>query len=147
YKKLRLLSIILPLLVLVFIFGCVTPSTTIESEPVSIDEKAIRAVLMEYQNAWNRQDPKGTIAFYHQNARIMTGARRNLVSRNQYIDILPQRFEQVASMTFGIPKIKITGDKARVKITSQFSRGLKEVQFIFSMVRQNIKWLIMKQEY
>ena len=148
YEKVESLSRALLLSVLVFCFGCATPSTTTKRDkPVSAGEKAIKAVLMEYQKAWNKQDPRGVIAFYHQNAQIMTGAARKIVSTNQYVDIIPQRYEQFGSITFGVPKIKITGNKARVKVTSGFSRGLKKVKFVFSMVKQNSRWLVMKQEY
>jgi len=146
YRNLNQLSIVLLLLALVF--GCASTSTTVtKAQIVSMDEKAIQAVFIEYEKAWNRQDAKGVIVFFHQNAQIMTGAKRKIVSTEEYVNIVPQKFEQVGSMTFDDPKIEITGDKAKVAITSQFSRGVKEVKFIFSMVLQNNKWLIMKQEY
>lgn len=146
HKNLKSVFMIMILLALVFLYA--DSNTTIaKAGIISDDEKTIKMTFMEYEKAWNRQDAKGVMAFFDQNAQIMTGGNRKIVSAVEYANIVPQRFEQFGSMTFGDPQIVIDGDKAKVGITTQFSRGVKEVKFVFSMVLQNNKWLIMKQEY
>ncbi len=143
-QKRKLLLIVLILFVLFFVPGNAIFS---KDKSVSLEKEAVKSVLMDYENAWNRNNTDAVVTFYHQNAQIMTGARRKIVSREQYADTIPDRFEQFGSMTFSAPKIKITGDKAKVKVTTKLSRGIKEVKFIFYMIRQNDRWLIIKTEY
>lgn len=140
----KLLPIVLIFFVLFFIPGGIAIS---KDKPGPSDKESIKATLIDYENTWNKKDVDGVISFYHQDAKIMTGAQRKIVSREQYADIIPDRLDRVGSMKFSNPKIKISGDEAKVKVTTKFSRGLREVKFIFYMVRQNDRWLIIKTKY
>jgi ketosteroid isomerase-like protein len=110
------------------------------------NEKAILAVLMEYQNAWNRKDPNRVVAMYHQDAQIMLGKKKKSVSKGQYVNILPERFAR-GSMELKKRSIEITGCRAKVKVEMRLSGSERATRTSFSMVRLNNRWLIMKQEY
>ena len=120
---------------------------TLEARPVSPDEEKIKATLKDYENAWNKKDADGVIAFYHQNARIMTGKNRDIVSRKHYRKLLPDRFKTAKSIYFGVPRMKIAGDKAKVKVKIKLTGDGSESIVTYFMVRQNGKWLIVKQRY
>ena len=120
---------------------------SLEARPVSPDEEAIKAILKDYENAWNKKDTDGVVAFYHQKARIMTGKNRNLVSRKHYRKILPDRFKTAKSLYFGVPRMKIVGDKAKVKVKMKATGSDMVMVITLSMVRQNGKWLIVKLRY
>jgi len=125
---------------------------SLEARPISPDEEAIKAILKNIENAWNKKDTDGIIAFYHQKARIMTGKNRDIVSREHYRKILPDRFETVKSLYFGVSRMKIVGDQAIVKVKMKMT-GYDSVTrdnvivVTYSMVRENGKWLIVKTGY
>ena len=143
YQGEKLLSIVLILFGLFFIPVFVACS---KEGPVSPDEEAIKRVLMGYEKAWSKKDTDGVIAFYHPNAQIMTGTLGHIVSKKQYFDLFPGRFKELGSIHFGVPKINITEDKAKVDVKVTFSKHYGDARYIFSMLRQNSRWLIMKQD-
>jgi ketosteroid isomerase-like protein len=110
------------------------------------NEKAIRAVLTEYQNAWNRKDANRVVAMYHQDAQIMLGKKKKSISKGQYVTILPERFA-LESMELKGHSIEIKGCRAKVKVKMRLSGSKRTTRTTFSMVRLNNRWLIMKQEY
>jgi ketosteroid isomerase-like protein len=120
---------------------------SLEARPVSPDEEAIKAILKNYENAWNKKDADGVIAFYHQKARIMTGKNRDIVSRKHYRKILPDRFKTAKFLYFGVSRMKIVGDKAKVKVKMKMTGSGSVIVVTYSMVRQNGKWLIVKTGY
>jgi len=110
-------------------------------------EEALKTFLVDYERAWNKQDIESLTNFYHDDAKIMTGRERKTITKAQYADVLPERFERVGSMKCSSLKIKIAENKAEVKIVIDYSRALKGVKFIFYMIRENGQWLIAKTEY
>jgi ketosteroid isomerase-like protein len=110
------------------------------------NEKAILAVLTEYQNAWNRKDANRVVAMYHQDAQIMLGKKKKSISKGQYVTILPEKFS-LGSMELKGSSIEIKGCRAKVKVRMRLSDSERTTRTIFSMVRLHNRWLIMKQEY
>ena len=127
--------------IFVCIFGFSTP---IIAGDVSEAEKSIKQTLFDYAKAWNKKDVKGVIALYHDDADIMTGKDKNMVSKIQYEKILPNRWKH-GKIKFGVPKIEITGDKAKVNVKATFKRF--DANFTYYMVLQGNSWLIMLQKY
>lgn len=143
YQERKILLMVLIFFVLFLVPMC---GDTSKDRSVSPDEEAIKAVLMGWENAFNRKDADGVIAFYHPNAQIMTSALGHIVSKEQYFDLLPGRFKELGSIHFGVPKINITEDKAKVDVKATYSKHYGDARYIFSMVRQNSRWLIMQQD-
>jgi ketosteroid isomerase-like protein len=121
-------------------------SLGISSEAISSDEEEIKAVLASYEEAWNKKDAGGVIAVYHQDAKVMTGREKRIVSKDEYLDILPERFK-LGSMKLGKPSIKIKGDNAKVRVKMKLSGSHRTTRTTFSMTRESDKWLITKQTY
>ena len=127
------------------VFVCISGSSiSIAAEDVSGAEKSIKQTLSNYAEAWNKKDVKGVISFYHDNADIMTGKEKKMVSKQQYEQILPNKWK-FGKIKFGVPKIKVTRDKANVKVKATFKRF--DANFTYAMVLQDNSWLIMVQKY
>ncbi|NIO19968.1 MAG: DUF4440 domain-containing protein [Candidatus Aenigmarchaeota archaeon] len=116
------------------------------SMAISSDEEEIKAVLASYMEAWNKKDARGVIAVYHQDAKIMTGKEKKIVSKDKYLEILPERFN-LGSMKLGKPSIKIKGDNAKVRVKMNLSGFRRTTRTTFSMIRESDRWFITKQTY
>jgi hypothetical protein len=141
YKK--LLSMILLISVSVFFFGCA--STLKDYKPKSSEEEAIKIILVAYESAWNKHDQQGVLTLLHENAQVMTGREKSIVSKKEYAVILPRRMTDFPTTKLYEPTISIAGDKASVKLLVDM--GNFQNQFVFHMIRENNKWFIMKWEY
>lgn len=144
-RELRLMTSLV-IAALVFFIGCATPSLK-DYEPRSSDEESIKELLMAFKDGWNQRDVAAVLEACHKDAQIMTGRERTIVSKEKYGGMLPERFERLGSMEFGVPKIRITGNKAEVEVTARYSRTEVEPRISLSMVRENSSWLIMRTSY
>lgn len=147
YKRLAIW--IIAFLFSVSFFGCATSSYR-DFKPASTDEKNIYATLTGMTDCRERGDVKGYMSYIHKDARIMTGGRdREIVSKEEYRPIISKQFaDGVKTPWATAPKMNISGDKAEVEIwvsVPQHPDGGNTVRF--SMVRENGKWLIIRQEY
>ncbi|MGQ9722793.1 MAG: YybH family protein [Thermodesulfobacteriota bacterium] len=112
-----------------------------------VAEEQIKKVLSNFEKSWNKRDLEGFISCFHNDARIMTGGDRRFVSKEEYKKIIPQRWQQWGELNFEKPNIEISecGKKAKVIVTAKFS--VMGVKFVFYMVPQEDRWLILVQEY
>ena len=137
----RQLVHVLILSIFVCVFGF---STHTKAGDVSADEKSINQTLQDYEKAWDNKDVGGVIALYHDNAAIMTGNDKKMVSKKQYEEILLKKWEN-GKIKLGIPKITVMGAKAKVNVKASFKSF--NANFTYHMVHQNNLWLIMGLEY
>ena len=107
-------GVFLILVPMILIFGCVP---TLENyKPKNPNENEIKAVLMAYENAFNRHDIQGVLSTIHESAEIMTGTERLRVSKSDYAEILPKRFKALGSLKLRKPKIELKGDRSVVML-------------------------------
>jgi hypothetical protein len=140
YKK--LLPMILFFFVSFFFFGCA--STLKDYQPKSSEEEAIKMTLVAFESAWNKYDWQHVLSLLHENAQLMTGGEKRIVSKKEYAAILRKRMELFHAKLYE-PTISVTGDNASVKL--RFDTGQSINQFTFQMIRVNNKWLIIRWEY
>jgi hypothetical protein len=76
----------------------------------------------------------------------MTGREKRIVSKDEYLTILPERFK-LGSMKQVNPSIKIKGDNAKVRVKTKLSGYHRTTRTTFSMTRESDKWFITKQTY
>ena len=110
-------------------------------------ERILKIFLLDYEDAWNNKDWKSLMDFYHKDAKIMSGRGRLMVSKAKFTDAIKSKVERYGSMKFGKPKIKISGDEAKVSAIIIFSKRKRDVRYYYDMVRENDKWLIIKEEH
>ncbi len=114
-------------------------------EPKSPQEQALKSVLLDFQDGVNKRDSKKIENLIHENASLMTGRDRKILSKTEYTKILPKRLAENPSIALGIPKIKVSGDAAEVKI--YMTRGNYNGLIVYNMKSENNKWYIRSWKY
>ncbi|NNK85337.1 MAG: hypothetical protein HKO91_07295 [Desulfobacterales bacterium] len=100
---------------------------------------------MNFQVGVNTKDPKKISDLLHENASIMIGRDRKIVSKAEYIKILPQRLAENPPVTLGKPKMAISENNAEVKI--YMSRENSRVLVTFHMQLDKNTWHIKSWKY
>ena len=127
----------------VSLLGCATLK---DYKPKSKEEAAIKNVLVTFMDSAKKGDVKGVSPFLHENFKAQVGKERKIQVRKEYLERLPKRVaEGRIGGTYGEPQMTITGNKADVKcpVTIRDWQGT----FVFHLVRENGRWLIMGWEY
>lgn len=115
-----------------------TPLT--DYEPKSPQEQSLKSALLEFQDGANAKNSDKVKNLISENASIMVGRDRKILSKKEYVDILPARFAENVSVSLGKPKMIVAGDKAEVKI--HVTRGDTNSLVVFDMRFENDKWFI-----
>ena len=127
------------------ILSCGQNEPLVDYEPKSPQEQALKDVLLDFQDGVNTLDSMKVGNLIHEKASIMTGRDRKILSRAEYVKILPQRLAENPSIQLGKPKMKVTGDKAEIKI--YMTRGDYNSLVVFNMKLEDSKWFIKSWEY
>ena len=114
-------------------------------EPKSTQEQALKGILLDFEDGVNTRDSKKIGNLIHEKASMMTGRERKILSRAEYIKVLPKRLAENPPIALGKPKITISGDKAKVKI--YMARGDFNSLVVFNMTLENNKWYIQGWKY
>ena len=114
-------------------------------EPKSPQEAALKHVLMDFQNGVNSRDAAKVEGLIHEEAFIMIGSERKVVSKAAYRKILPKRLADNPPIALGKPKIRVTGDTAIVKI--YLTRGSFNGLIVYNMRLENSQWYIHSWKY
>lgn len=114
-------------------------------EPKSTQEQALKSILLDFEDGVNTRDSKKIGNLIHEKASMMTGRERKILSRAEYIKVLPKRLAENPPIELGKPKITISGDKAEVKI--YMARGDFNSLVVFNMKLENNKWYIQGWKY
>jgi len=114
-------------------------------EPKSTQEQALKDILLDFEDGVNTRDSKKIGNLIHEKASMMTGRERKILSRAEYIKVLPKRLAENPPIALGKPKITISGDKAEVKI--YMARGDFNSLVVFNMKLENNKWYIQGWKY
>ena len=114
-------------------------------EPKSPQEQALKNVFIDFQDGVNTRDAKKIENLIHENALLMTGRDRKILSKAAYGKILPERLADNPPVALGRPKIKISGDTAEVKI--YMTRGNYNGLIIYTMKLEDDKWYIQGWKY
>ena len=81
----------------------------------------------------------------HENAAMMTGRQRKILSKTEYVKVLPKRLAENPPVALGKPKMTISGDEAEVKI--YMTRGDYNGLVVFHLKMENDKWYILSWKY
>jgi len=136
---------IIAALVITGIISCGRNDPLANYEPKSPKEQALKKVFLEFQDGVNRKDAKKVANLIHENASIMVGRDRKILTRAEYIKILPKRLAENPSISFGKPKMKVAGNAAEVKI--YMTRGNYNGLVVYNMKLENNNWYIHSWRY
>jgi hypothetical protein len=125
--------------------SCGQDTPLAEFNPNSQQEEALKILLLNLQDGINRKDSNKIADLLHENASIMIGRNREIVSKAEYIKILPQRLAESPTFAFGKPKISVSDTKAEVNI--YIVRGNIRFLITYDMQFDNNKWYIKSWKY
>jgi hypothetical protein len=114
-------------------------------EPKSNEEQTLKRILLEFQDGVNTLDLNKIENTIHENASLMVGRDRNILSKAKYIKDLPKRLAGNPTIALGKPKMKVSGDKAEVKI--YMTRGGYKALIVFNMKLDENNWYIQSWKY
>jgi hypothetical protein len=114
-------------------------------EPQSPEELALKTIFLEFQDGINRKDAETVANIIHENARIMVGRERKILAKTEYGKILPKRLAENPPISFGKPKMRVSGETAEVKI--YMTRGNYNGLIVYNMRKDNSKWYIQSWRY
>jgi len=133
-------------LLVLFLLAAVGCATSLkEYQAKSPDEEAIKGALLRWETSWNKGDPAGVLSVMSEDAQIMYGSDKAVASKQDYAGIIPERMKANPTVTVGLPKIKLAGDKA-VAATSLSTRG-RSMPVTFEFAKMNGQWLVTKFTY
>ena len=127
------------------ILSCGQSEPLANYEPKSPQEQALKNILLYFQDGVNSMDSKKIENLIHEKASIMTGRDRKILSRAEYIKILPKRLVENPSIALGKPKMTVSDDRAEVKI--YMARGDFNTLVVFNMKLEDNKWYIQSWKY
>ena len=127
------------------ILSCGQNEPLADYEPKSPQEQALKSILLDFQDGVNTLDSDKIGNLIHEKASIMTGRDRKILSRAEYIKILPQRLAENPPIALGKPRMAVSGDKAEVKI--YMTRGGYNGLIVYDMKLDNNKWYIQSWRY
>ncbi len=127
------------------ILSCGQNEPLADYAPKSPQEQALKNILLDFQEGVNTLDSDKIADLIYEKAAIMTGRDRKIVTRSEYIKILPQRLAENPPVSLGKPKMAFSGDQAEVKI--YMTRGDYSGLIVFDMMLDNNKWYIQSWKY
>jgi len=139
---LRHLAIVL---VITAVLSCGQNEPLSNYEPGSPQEQALKSILLDFQESVNTKDSQKLENLIHENAAIMVGQERKIVSKAAYSKILPKRLAENPPVELGKPKMTVSGDEAEVKI--YMTRGDYNGLVVFTMKLENDRWYIVSWKY
>jgi hypothetical protein len=132
-------------ILLTLLLSCGQNRPLIDYEPKSSQEQALKNVLLDFQEGVTHKDCKKVENLIHEKASIMIGRDRQIISKAEYAEVLPERLAENSYIALGMPRMTVSGDKAEVKI--YVTRGENNFLMTFSMKSENNKWYILAWEY
>ena len=112
--------------------------------PKNEDEKNIIAFLNEHVDARNNAGLARLQATFHDDGIYISGAGGQF-PKEKIIESNPQDWLDNRVELYN-PDININGDEAKVTMTAKYFNGTFKTTHIYTLVKENNNWLIMKVE-
>ena len=132
-------------IVITVIASCGQNEPLTNYEPKSSQERALKSILLDFQDGVNTLDAKKIESLIHPKASLLTGRERKTLSKEEYVKILPKRLAGNPSIALGKPKMIVSGDKAEVRM--YMTRGSYNGLIVYSMKLDDDKWYIQSWKY
>ena len=137
----KAMLIILLLLSFFLICSCSIPIE--EYQAKNEDEKDIINLLIRYTEIINTGDSEKIIAFFHENGEYVTVPGNVALSREKMTERKPEDWLYDGKRKFYNPEITLNDNEAKVMVHAKF--GKYTTAIIFTLVKENDKWLIMQR--
>ena len=113
--------------------------------PKSVQEEGLKQTFLDFQDGVNTQDAKKVEGLIHADAALMVGRERKILSRAEYVKVLPERLADNPPLALSKPKISVEGQKAEVRI--YMTRGDYKGLIVYNMKLEDKKWYIVDWKY
>jgi hypothetical protein len=123
--------------------ACDAPLNTYE--PRSAAEQAVKQVLLDFESGVNERSADRVAGLLHPDASIWIGRERTVLSREEYVRVLPRRLEESPALGLGTPKIDLDENRAEVRV--YMTRGEAKILMVFHLVFDKGRWWIKGWEY
>ena len=133
------------LIVAIFAISCGQNEPLSTFEPKTPEEQALKDVFLDFQDGVNTKNAKKIENLIHENASLMVGRDRKILSKGPYVKSLPKRLEDNPPIALGRPQIDVSGDTAEVKI--YMTRGRFNGLIVYNMKLENKRWYILSWKY
>ena len=134
------------LAVSLFLFGFEGKVLLKEYKAKNADEEKIIAALMDYEQAYNKNDKVKLLSFYSEDAKLTPcGETGTQVPKNEYAEKFPAKWNSYPDYMFYNPEITRMGNMAELKLN--LISGGWTVDYEIKMVNENGNWLIQETSY
>ena len=138
----RFLFVNLTILAFLVFNSCNTPIE--EYQVKNEDEKEIIELLTRYTEAFNKGDTEQVIPLFHENGVFVTGSTKETLPREKLAEWDSERWSSWGQIKIYNPEITINGNEAKVLAKVIF--GNTSFPKLYTLVKENDEWLIMKRE-
>ena len=142
YRK--LLSVIpFTIIILIISDSCVT---TLQSyKPKDVEEMEIKELLLKMENTWNNHDVHGYLALWNDKAYFMYGSDRQIVSKNELAQILPEMMMANPKIKYGTPDISVSDNEAEVSMEVLIENT--KISVTNYLIKKNGLWSVIGHKY
>ena len=134
--------------------GCVTESTNLKkpASSYSKDQEAVRQVIVQSQDAWNKKDAEAYLAFFSDDAQIMVGKERRVVTKTAYKKMLPSVFKHVGEVRHESFDLKVDNQGRTAEVDLVVSNSGKTGDIIWLtkkvlLAKRGGRWLITESTF
>lgn len=124
------------------IYSCSTPIE--EYQVKNDDEKEIIDLLIKFTEIVNTGNTEQILTLFHENGIYVTGRGNVALSKEKMAERKTEDWLDDGLRSFYDPQITINGNEAKVMVRAKF--GNYKTYKIFTLVKENNEWLIMKRE-
>jgi ketosteroid isomerase-like protein len=132
-----------------FLVSCATPPVTPvalkDYKSASPEEAAIVAVVIAFEECLNNADQKRLLSILADEAKMMHGRDKRIMTKKEYVNILPERIKEMGIIKFSNTKTEVSLDTATVK--ADYVGRAAVLDYLFKLKKFGDKWLIMSNSY
>ena len=114
-------------------------------KPANSDEAAIISVVIAWEESFNNVDQDKFLSIVADDAKIMHGTQKKIFTKQEYVKILLERKKQMGTIKFSNPKIRISGDIAKVQ--AYYEGKIAHMDYYFEVKKFGDKWLILANSF
>ena len=123
-------------------YSCSTPIE--EYQAKNNDEKDIIDLLKRFTELANTGNTEQILTLFHENGVLVTGRGNIALSREKMSKWKQEDWLSDGLRKFYNPEITINGNEAKVMVQAKF--GNYKTPKLFTLVKENNEWLIMRRE-
>ncbi len=123
--------------------GCVTSQK--QAQPLTAVECAIHQTFKSMEVAWKNCDKNTFMTFISEDASMMSGKERYILTKSQLADTYPAKMKNLGPIQFKVKKVNVEGNEANVKVVVVINYNYYPQTW--TMTNEAGNWLASKNRY